>query len=113
MHVYGAVSSPAAVWCSRRTMSATVPEMMPAHACACLRMPAHACACLRPRTLRCAHVADRISAVLINARLPRHVHGKTAIVPLFSPTAPGFIVRPSAAKVLCGYAGDGGSANKV
>jgi len=61
----------------------------------------------------CADLGDRISTTLILASIPAATNGRRSQLPLFSPDAPGFIVNPQRASILCSYASDAGTAHKT
>lgn len=58
----------------------------------------------------CAKYRDRISASLLNARSPP---GASGPIPIFSAELGGLVLSAGRAKVLCAYAGDGGTMSKL
>ena len=58
----------------------------------------------------CAKFRDRISASMLNAR---SAPGPSGPIPVFSEIYGGLIFAPGVARVLCSYAGDGGTMRKL
>ena len=61
----------------------------------------------------CADIRDRLSASLINGRLPKVAGKMPTYVDVDVNAASGFVLNPSFTKVLCAYPADGGSAGRT